>query len=71
MTGSLSIVMPVRNEAAQLPPTIDALAAAAARSGLTVHLDLVDDGSTDGSAEAARAAAGERLPVQVLSREQE
>jgi glycosyltransferase involved in cell wall biosynthesis len=71
MTKSLSVVMPVHNEAAHLPATIDALVAAAARSALTVELVLVDDGSTDGSAQAAEAAAGERLPVQVLSREQE
>ncbi|MDX6386865.1 MAG: hypothetical protein QOD85_667, partial [Gaiellaceae bacterium] len=38
MTGSLSVVMPVHNEAAHLPATIDALAAAASRSGLTVEL---------------------------------
>jgi glycosyltransferase involved in cell wall biosynthesis len=71
MTGSLSVVMPVHNEAAHLPATIDALVAAASRSELTLELVLVDDGSTDGSVGAAQAAAGGRLPLQVLSRAQE
>jgi len=71
MTRSLSVVMPVHNEAANLRATIDALAAAASRSALTVELVLVDDGSTDGSVEAAQTAAAGSLPLEVLVREQE
>ena len=48
--------MPVHDEAAHLPATIDALADAVGRSSFAADIVLVDDGSTDGSAEAARAA---------------
>jgi glycosyltransferase involved in cell wall biosynthesis len=68
MTRSLSVVMPVRNEAEHLPETLAALAAAAERSGLAVELVLVDDGSTDGSAGVAAATAAGALPLHVLSR---
>jgi glycosyltransferase involved in cell wall biosynthesis len=67
MSLSLSVVMPVYNEAAHLPGTIDALAEAVSRSEFSAELVLVDDGSSDGSADAARAAAAGRLPVEVIS----
>lgn len=63
---SLSVVLPVRNEASNLPATIDALSTAVDRSGLDVELVLVDDGSTDGSAEAARSTADGRMPVRIV-----
>lgn len=66
MTESLSVVMPVYNEAAHLPATIEALAEALLRSRFSAELVLVDDGSTDGSADAARTAATGRLPVEVV-----
>jgi glycosyltransferase involved in cell wall biosynthesis len=59
--------MPVYNEALHLPATVEALAVAVSRSGLATELVLVDDGSTDGSAQAARAAAAERVPLRVLA----
>jgi glycosyltransferase involved in cell wall biosynthesis len=63
----LSVVVPVRNEAAELPRTIDALEAALQRSGFAAELVLVDDGSDDGSAAAAdRALAGRELPLRVV-----
>ena len=71
MSRSLSVVMPVHNESSHLPGTIKALAAAVARSRLDAELIVVDDGSSDGSGEAAQAAAAGLLPVEVLSRAQE
>ena len=67
MTPALSIVVPVHNEAPHLGATIEALVRAVERSGDEAELVLVDDGSTDGSAEAARAAVAGRLPLNVVS----
>jgi glycosyltransferase involved in cell wall biosynthesis len=69
MTERLSVVMPVHDEAAHLPETIEALVDAVERSGFSADLVLVDDGSTDGSADVARAAVGERLPLTVAAQE--
>jgi glycosyltransferase involved in cell wall biosynthesis len=69
MTERLSVVMPVHDEAAHLPATIEAVASAVERSGFATDLVLVDDGSTDGSADAARAAARDRLPLTVVAQE--
>jgi glycosyltransferase involved in cell wall biosynthesis len=70
MSRSLSIVIPVHDEAEHLSATIDALVEAAARSGFTTELIVVDDGSTDGSATTAEAALADRLSLKVLAREQ-
>ena len=64
---SLSVVMPVFNEARHLPATIEALIAAVHTSGLDAELVLVDDGSTDESAAVARTAVGDRLPLSVVA----
>ena len=71
MNPSLSVVMPVYNESAHLPETVEALADAVSRSGLSAELIVVDDGSSDGSAETARTAAAGRLPLEVLTQERE
>ena len=63
----LSVVMPVFNEAAYLPATIDALVVAVEQSGLSVELVVVDDGSTDGSADTVRGALADRLPLTVVT----
>lgn len=68
MSSSLSVVMPVHNESEYLAGTIDALVEAVDRSGLDADLIVVDDGSDDGSGEAARAATSGRLPLEVLAR---
>jgi glycosyltransferase involved in cell wall biosynthesis len=65
---SLSIVIPVRDEAAQLPATIQALLRALDGSGFDAELVVVDDGSSDGSAEAARANADGRVPLRIVRR---
>ena len=63
---SLSIVMPVFNEARHLAATVDALAAALDGSAFEGDLVVVDDGSSDGSGGVARAAADGRIPMRVL-----
>jgi glycosyltransferase involved in cell wall biosynthesis len=69
MSRSLSVVMPVYNEAPHLPETIEALVDAVERSEFVAELVLVDDGSTDGSADVAVSALAGRLPLQVLTRD--
>jgi hypothetical protein len=67
----LSVVIPVRDEAAHLPRTIDALLAALDGSGFDAEVVVVDDGSSDGSADAARASADGRIPLRIVQREGE
>jgi glycosyltransferase involved in cell wall biosynthesis len=63
---SLSIVMPVYNEAEHLPATIEAVIDAVERSDFAAELIVVDDGSADGSPAAVRDAVAGRLPLQLL-----
>lgn len=67
MSVSLSVVIPVHNEAAHLRATVDALADATARSEFDAELVVVDDGSTDGSADVVRDALADRLPLRVVT----
>jgi glycosyltransferase involved in cell wall biosynthesis len=64
---SLSVVIPVFNEAEHLTETIDALLAALDKSDFEAEIIVVDDGSTDGSAEVALAAARDLVPARVLT----
>src|SRR5438876_3283262 len=59
--------MPVFNEAAHLVGTMDALATAIDGSGFDAELVLVDDGSTDGSADVARSTVDGRFPLRVVT----
>jgi glycosyltransferase involved in cell wall biosynthesis len=65
--SSLSVVIPVYNEAAHLTATMRALSAAVHGSDFAAEAVVVDDGSTDGTAEAARASADGRLTVRIVS----
>ncbi len=60
------MVVPVFNEASHLPASMGALAAALDRSGLDAEVVVVDDGSSDGSADVARRALADRVPLRVL-----
>lgn len=68
---ALSIVVPARDEAANLPILVDRIhrALAGHRPGLACHYELVvvDDGSVDGTA-AVAAELGRHHPVVVISR---
>jgi dolichyl-phosphate beta-glucosyltransferase len=57
----LSVVVPAYNEAARLPPTVQRVEAFLA--GRPHEIVIVDDGSTDGTVEAARAVARTGLVV--------
>src|SRR2546426_5906402 len=59
--------MPVHNEAPDLRSTIDALVLAVGRSECSAELVIVDDGSSDGSADVARGAVDGRIPLRVLT----
>jgi glycosyltransferase involved in cell wall biosynthesis len=61
----LSVVIPLYNERDRIAETIEAAAGEIADAGLEAEIVVVDDGSTDGSGEAAAAASAE-LPVRVL-----
>jgi glycosyltransferase involved in cell wall biosynthesis len=66
MSPTLSVVMPVYNEASHLAATIRELLAAIERSDFDAELVVVDDGSTDGTAAVATEASAGRIPLQVL-----
>ena len=57
----LSVVIPAFNEAGRLPKTLARLREWLAGSHPRYEILVVDDGSTDGTAEAAREAGGETL----------
>jgi glycosyltransferase involved in cell wall biosynthesis len=66
---TLSVVIPVRDERPHLPPTIEALLSALDGSGFDAEVVVVDDGSSDGSAEAVRASVDGRVPLRIVRRE--
>lgn len=57
----LSVVVPAFNEAARLPRTLARLREYLDLRGESYEIVVVDDGSTDGTAEVARGAGGPRL----------
>lgn len=62
--GRLSVLVPARNEALNIATCVRAVLAA---DHPDLELIVVDDGSTDGTAERARAAAGADARVRVLT----
>jgi glycosyltransferase involved in cell wall biosynthesis len=67
MTHTLTVVVPVHNEAEHLPATIQALVEAVGESDFAADVVLVDDGSTDASAEAATSSLAGRLQLRTIS----
>jgi glycosyltransferase involved in cell wall biosynthesis len=57
----------VYNEASHLRATLAALLRAVERSTFDTEIVVVDDGSTDDSADVARAAVGDQLPLRVIA----
>ena len=66
MTPTLSIVVPVYNEAAFIPHALPLLVSEMDSLGLPYRIHLVENGSSDGSGEVARTVAG-GAPVTVSS----
>ena len=66
MSPQLSAVVPVFDERENLDALVTELSARLAETGRTWEMVLVDDGSTDGSAELLDRLAGERPGVRVL-----
>jgi dolichyl-phosphate beta-glucosyltransferase len=59
----LSVVIPAYNEAERLPRTLGRVSAYLSKRELDYEIVVVDDGSTDGTAERVRAAGESRLVV--------
>lgn len=57
----LSIIIPAYNEAARIAPTLEALSACLSQDGPRFELLVVDDGSTDATAQVVREIAA-RIP---------
>jgi glycosyltransferase involved in cell wall biosynthesis len=66
MSPTVSIVVPVYNEAAFIPQALPLLISEMESLGLAYRIHLVENGSHDGSADVARSVAGE-APVTVSS----
>jgi len=65
----LSIVIPTYNKEERIAASLEAVAAYLAGKPYAAEVVVVDDGSTDGTSRAARAALAGRLPVKVIRRE--
>jgi dolichol-phosphate mannosyltransferase len=61
----LCIVLPAYNEGETLPPLLEAISRAMEEAGLAYIVLVVNDGSTDNTAEVARGAAG-GMPVRLV-----
>jgi dolichyl-phosphate beta-glucosyltransferase len=59
----LSVVIPAYNEATRLPATLKRVGEYLRAEGISHEIVVVDDGSTDGTAERARESAGPELVV--------
>lgn len=66
MVPSISVVVPVYNEAAFIPEALPRLIAEMESVNMPYEVLIVENGSTDGTAEVARSVAG-NAPVRVIS----
>lgn len=64
----LSVVVPTYGAEARIAATLEEVAAYLAAKPFAAEIVVVDDGSPDGTAEAARAALAGRVPSKVLAR---
>jgi dolichol-phosphate mannosyltransferase len=62
----ISVVLPAFDEATTIGDTVRRLAALETSDERSYQILLVDDGSTDGTADRARAAAADRIPLSVI-----
>lgn len=65
----LSVVIPAYNSAARIAPSLEAVQAFLAGRTFAAEIVVVDDGSTDGTADAARVALAGFRHARVLRRE--
>lgn len=66
MVPDLSIVVPVRDEAANVGPLVEALLVAVAMLGLRAELLVIDDGSKDGTSEALDIIAARTPQLRIV-----
>ncbi len=62
-------MIPAYNEAKRLPPSIEKILRYVEAQRRRMDLVIVDDGSSDGTAELVRQAVGERMPLTILTNE--
>lgn len=62
----LSVVVPIYNEYESIPALVDNIAQATDRLGISYEIILVDDGSSDGSADLLRQEAKQRPYLQAV-----
>lgn len=60
-TGKIAVLLPLRNEADRVTPCLEALLGQRGVPGLTIH--VLDDDSTDGTAELVRSLAGDKVDL--------
>lgn len=66
-TDSISIIVPMRDEAANVAPLVEQIGAALAEETRPWEAIFIDDGSSDGTLQALRAAAQNNPRIKVIS----